>query len=96
MSVRFTNGVFLWGPDPDPAITFINLSPFFCECHCCGAETSGGFGVPVFEDLILHNDYEGEWGGAPACVSCFALQQLLGSPMPLHEFKKLRGDTDGE
>jgi hypothetical protein len=45
------------------------------ECSVCGAETVSRWGIPVYEDYILRNDEEGEWGGAPACEVCYAIHQ---------------------
>lgn len=51
------------------AIKIIELYPHEVYCHLCGAfcyvvET---YGLPIYEDEIVPDDYEGEWGGVPAC-----------------------------
>lgn len=53
------------------AITVINLTPAGIDCHVCGAEDAAGFGIPIYEDAIVPDDYEGEWGGVPVCRRCF-------------------------
>lgn len=55
-------------------------------CWACGESAADRKGIPVYEDLILHNDYQGDWGGQPACDNCFAAQESLDKPMPLGRF----------
>lgn len=77
-----------------PDITLVNLSPMWAECWLCGVEvmmSSGGQGVPVYEDLLLHNDYQGAWGGSTACKRCFDFQGRLTAPMPRHEARRALG-----
>lgn len=46
------------------------------NCFICGVDLLGcRQGVPVYEDVILPNSWEGEWSGADACPECFAAQQ---------------------
>lgn len=49
----------------------IELWPRWAECWACGAETPCQWGLPIDDcgDLVS-NDYEGEWGGVPACQRC--------------------------
>lgn len=53
----------------------IDLQEPWAECSVCGAETPSRWGIPVYEDHILRNDEEGEWGGAPACEVCYSIHQ---------------------
>jgi hypothetical protein len=40
----------------------------------CGEDTPSKWGLPICSEdgTIVANDYEGEWGGIPACESCWA------------------------
>ncbi len=71
----------------------ISMQALPADCWACGSPeaTGSNFGIPIYEDLVLHNDYEGEWGGAPACPRCFEIQNKLTEPMLRHEFIKLAG-----
>lgn len=59
------------------------------DCHVCGAplETSGQ-SVPCYEDYVLPNDWEGEWGGFQACPDCFTAQQALSAPVTFDELAR--------
>jgi len=47
----------------------------------CGGEATEG--IPVYEDLVLPDDWEGEWFGADACAACARLQHQLTEPIPV-------------
>jgi hypothetical protein len=68
----------------------IRMQAMPCDCWVCGSPeaTGSNMGIPVYEDLILPNDWQGEWGGAPACPKCFEKQSRLTEPMPLADFQK--------
>lgn len=74
----------------EPPVTIINLTPILADCWVCG-DLSHRMGIPVYEDLILPNHHDGEWGGVPACRECFELQGLLREPTALADFRRLRG-----
>lgn len=59
------------------------------DCYVCGAplETFGQ-SVPCYEGYVLHNDWEGEWGGFQACPDCFAAQQALSEPVTFAELAR--------
>ena len=57
------------------------------SCVICDGPPSPLHGVPVYEDLILPNDWPGEWGGMPACLKCFAIQALITEPLTVSEFR---------
>ena len=65
-----------------PAITVINLTPIGIECYVCDGEDASGFGIPIYEDLIVPDDYAGEWGGVPVCRRCFYLVRGVQSEHP--------------
>jgi hypothetical protein len=56
-------------------ILVIELWAVVCDCILCGAETSDRFGIAIYEDEIVPDDYTGEWGGAPVCEPCFYLSR---------------------
>lgn len=70
-------------------ILVIKLYPRETECIVCEAPLSDCLqGVPIYEDLLLHNDYDGDWGGFDACPRCFAFQNALTEPMPLDQVRE--------
>lgn len=69
-------------------LVVIDLWPIVAECCVCGAASSGQ-GIPVFEGDILPNDHDGEWGGAPACKTCFDKQSRLTSVVSKEEFSRI-------
>lgn len=50
----------------------INMQDHWTECTVCGADTPAEWGLPVWNGMIVANDWPGEWGGVPACESCWA------------------------
>jgi len=74
------------------SVLVIDLNPVQEYCWACGEFVIPlRHGIPTYEDVVLPNDWEGEWGGSPACPRCFDLQELLREPMPLSQFKRLIG-----
>lgn len=72
------------------AVFVVNLWPPESERWGCGTRlVAPCYGVPVYEDLILPNDFEGEWGGFDACARCFWLQGRMTEPVSLREFKAM-------
>lgn len=70
-------------------VTVIRMQSLPCECWVCGDDATGlSFGIPVYEDWILPNDWVGEWGGVPACRECFEKQNQLIHTMTVQEFNK--------
>lgn len=67
-------------------VIVINMWEPCGDCVVCG-EVSFRSGIPMYEDMVLHNDYEGEWGGQPACDRCREFQGLLTEPMELERFQ---------
>lgn len=75
----------------------IDLAPHETECYVCGCRIpmpSAGpnYGIAVYEDQIVPDDHEGEWGGVPVCKECFGtvreLQALAKSLMiPLSDVR---------
>jgi len=65
----------------------IDLNPHCVECRVCGEAVylGEGFGIPMYEDDVLPNDWPGEWGGFPACQRCFLAQQGITKPTPVSE-----------
>ena len=65
----------------------IDLWPIVEECRICG-DTSYRSGIPMYEGMVLPNDWVGEWGGQPACERCRLAQEALTLPIELHEFRR--------
>ena len=64
-----------------PKITVINLNKHYYECSVCGESTTSEYGIPMYEDIVLPNNWSGEWFGQPACQRCFELQNKLTKPV---------------
>lgn len=69
-------------------ITIIDLWPIVAECAVCGADSHRS-GIPMYEDLVLPNDWSGEWGGRPACERCRIAQEEITEPVTLAEFRAI-------
>ncbi len=69
----------------------INLNERWADCWVCGNPTlcASGFGIPVYEDIVLPNSWDGEWFGQGACEPCFTKQGSLERPMSLDDFRNL-------
>jgi hypothetical protein len=53
------------------SVLVIDLWAPQCECTLCGVVTSDKYGIAIWEDTIVPDDYEGEWGGSPVCKRCY-------------------------
>lgn len=72
----------LFESSPPARIHLIELWPHWTECTICGADCLLEFGLAIYEDLIVPDHYEGEWGGAPACKKCFDHSRELQAARP--------------
>ena len=62
------------------------------ECTICGRPIVGrwgSYGVPMYEENVLPNDWPGEWGDFPACERCYEVQQSLTETMGPRAFRLL-------
>lgn len=67
----------------------IQLFPRESECRACGAYlVNPGYAIPIYEDLVLPNDWAGKWAGSDACRRCYEAQQALRDPTQIREFAK--------
>jgi hypothetical protein len=70
----------------------IDLWPIESNCGACGTRlVNARHGIPVYEDLVLPNDWQGEWGGNDACLPCYAAQQALAEPVTRRQLVEMRG-----
>ena len=51
-------------------------------CVACGLPTDERQSLPVSNGEVVGNDFEGEWGGVPACAGCVAVH-AAGGPAAL-------------
>lgn len=53
-------------------LLIIDLWPIWVTCCICGRHCPSTHGVPIDSETaeIVANDFEGEWGGNPACEEC--------------------------
>jgi hypothetical protein len=63
-------------------VVVINLTPHGIDCHVCDEEDNAGHGIPIYEDVIVPDDYTGEWGGVPVCLRCYYVVRGIQSENP--------------
>lgn len=60
------------------------------ECFVCSVETYIDYGLAVYEDEILPNDWNGEWFGATVCPRCYDLfNDKITAPLPLYAAQRI-------
>lgn len=69
-------------------LIIIDLWSPLVDCHICN-EPAHKKGIPIYEGLVLPDNWDGEWGGVPACDACFEKQQRLSGPVTFHQFKEM-------
>ena len=67
-------------------VLVIDLQDFWTECAICDERCPRRQGIPMYEDIVLPNDWTGEWYGRPACVRCYLVQLKLTKPMVAADF----------
>ena len=72
----------------DLAYSIIQLDARIAVCHVCEAESPPHWGIPIFEGMVLPNDWTGDWGGVDACTQCWTRQGALTAPMTLQAFRR--------
>jgi hypothetical protein len=60
-------------PAEPPRVLVIDLDERWADCWRCGELTPSRWGLPVWNGELVSNDWQGEWGGVPACEACFDL-----------------------
>jgi len=65
----------------------IDLQPFEVDCRICEQTFAvprhlPSYGIPLYEDLIVPDDYQGEWGGAPVCKGCYDTVRTMQTSQP--------------
>ena len=74
-----------------PQVLVIRINEPETSCGICGENTTGlHLAIPMFEDLVLPNMWQGDWVGVDACLPCFEKQERLRAPVPGHIVKVLR------
>jgi hypothetical protein len=73
-------------------ITVISLWEPWAECCVCERVCGLEFGLAMYEDEIVPDDYTGEWGGRPCCALCYEINRgHVGRPIePLYGVIPLR------
>lgn len=53
-------------------VSIIDLYSQWTQCCICGIDCPSTHGIPVDSETaeIVSNDFDGDWGGKPACESC--------------------------
>jgi len=52
-------------------ITVIELWPATDNCCVCDEEVLMRYGLAMYEDLLVPDGWQGEWGGFTACRRCY-------------------------
>lgn len=73
-----------------PGIMIIDIAHPEGVCWVCGKPILIEQGIAIYEDLILPNNWEGEWGGVHTCKECYDLQQTITKPISLADFLSLK------
>jgi hypothetical protein len=76
------NQLSLFESSPPQTILVIELWPATTNCVICDAECLHRQGLAIWEDRIVPDEYQGEWGGAPACPECFEIARDLQAESP--------------
>jgi hypothetical protein len=66
----------------DAKVSVIYLHPPEADCWICEERCLCQQGVPRYEDQIVPDEYEGEWGGAATCLRCFYVVRGLQAEHP--------------
>lgn len=51
-------------------------------CVLCGNPAESGLSIPTYEGKIVNIAESSEWGGSPACQTCFDQQVAIPQPAP--------------
>lgn len=71
-------------------ITIIDMWEPTADCFVCGQETYLDFGLAVYEDEILPNNWTGEWFGATVCPRCYELfNDKVAAPLPIYAAQRI-------
>lgn len=79
-------------------VHLIDLNAFPMECFVCEEErdysgSMGSFGWAVYEDLLLPDDWTGEWFGHHVCGFCHLLCRCLvpvgSEPQPVGRLQRI-------
>jgi len=62
-------------------VEVIELNYRYHICGACGDSAEPHLGIPMYEDLVLPNSWDGEWFGQHVCQRCFDIQSLLIAPV---------------
>lgn len=68
-------------------ITIIELQRHPIECVICDRTSeqppsTPSYGVARYEDEVVPDAYQGEWGGAPVCPSCYWIERGIHAAEP--------------
>ncbi len=72
----------------------IDMVDRYVDCIICGECTDNKQGIPTYEDLVVPNDWNGEWFGQPACQNCFEAQATVQHPITFDKFLLLSRKRD--
>ena len=78
-------------------IEVINMNPPRPgDCWYCGGDCTGhNCGLPIFNGDLMSNDWQGEWGGVPACQGCYDKHERGLLPTCDHIYQHLLEGFDG-
>lgn len=77
-----------------PEMLIINLNKHYVDCYVCSKPTIPKYGIPMYEDIVLPNDWDGEWFGQTVCRRCFSIQEQLKKPVCMDKLLDSRQETE--
>lgn len=66
----------------------VDFQSHTAPCIMCDRETPKRLGIPMWNGMVLPNDWAGDWVGFTACPRCFYEQHQLTRPMEVCDFMK--------
>jgi hypothetical protein len=69
------------------SILLISLTPYVFDCIICDehveqSSTAPSYGVARYEDEVVPDFYQGEWGGSPVCDRCYWIERGMHAKEP--------------
>jgi hypothetical protein len=68
-------------------VNIISLNTYNIQCSICGIEfmqlpDRASFGVARYEEVVVPDGYEGEWGSAVVCPNCYWVERGIHARFP--------------
>lgn len=83
-------------------IHIIDLTSYVLDCAICEEHheipaSAPSYGVARYEDVVVPDGYQGEWGGAAVCSRCYWIERGLHAAKPNEPipFSAIRAIAEG-